>query len=58
MEKLSDEEIIERRNLYVKYLLLKVREGEWHGVCDAGMDLRDHEARYSHIRWQDVPVKA
>ena len=25
----------------IDYLRLKVDEGDWHGVCDAGMDLRD-----------------
>jgi len=27
------------------YLLLKVRQGDWHGVADAAMDIREMEAR-------------
>jgi hypothetical protein len=25
----------------IEYLKLKIFEEDWHGVCDAGMDLRD-----------------
>lgn len=28
----------------IKYLLLKVDEGDWHGVADAAMDIREKEA--------------
>ena len=27
------------------YLMLKVRQGDWHGVADAAMDIREMEAR-------------
>lgn len=28
----------------IKYLILKVDEGDWHGVADAAMDIREKEA--------------
>jgi len=27
------------------YLMLKVRQADWHGVADAAMDIREMEAR-------------
>ena len=33
-----------RRQLMVSYLVMKVGEGDWHGVQDAASDLRDIEA--------------
>lgn len=33
----------EKKDLLVKYLLLKVEEQDWHGVADAAMDLREIE---------------
>lgn len=39
---LSDEEKFE---LMKKYLLLKFQEGDWHGVADAAMDIRELLAR-------------
>jgi len=35
----------EKKALLVKYLLMKVEEGDWHGVADAAMDLREIELR-------------
>ena len=29
------------RKVLIAYLQEKVDEEDWHGVCDAGMDLRD-----------------
>jgi len=29
----------------IAYLLLKVRQRDWHGVADAAMDIREMEAR-------------
>ena len=36
-----------KRRLLVDYLLMKVREGDWHGVADAAMDLRELEVLYA-----------
>lgn len=36
-----------KKKLMVDYLLLKVKEEDWHGVCDASADLRDIEAEKS-----------
>ena len=35
----------EKIALMKKYLLLKFEEGDWHGVADAAMDLRELLAR-------------
>lgn len=37
-------EIEDRRRLMREYLQMKVEEEDWHGVQDAGSDLRDIEA--------------
>jgi hypothetical protein len=29
----------------IAYLLLKVKQKDWHGVADAAMDIREMEAR-------------
>ena len=29
----------------IAYLMLKVRQRDWHGVADAAMDIREMEAR-------------
>jgi hypothetical protein len=34
----------------IDYLLLKVNENDWHGVCDAANDLRVLEAELKVIR--------
>ena len=34
----------ERIEKMKQYLLLKFEEEDWHGVCDAGMDIRDLES--------------
>jgi len=36
--------LAQKRGL-VKYLILKVRTKDWHGVADAAMDIRDIEAK-------------
>lgn len=38
LQKLKD-----RKQGMISYLLLKVNEGDWHGVADAAMDLRELE---------------
>lgn len=35
--------LTERRAAMILYLKLKVEEGDWHGVADAAMDLREIE---------------
>lgn len=32
------------REIMIEYLLLKVRQGDWHGVSDAANDIREMEA--------------
>ena len=34
----------DRKNKMIEYLLLKVKEEDWHGVADAAMDIRDIES--------------
>jgi len=36
------------------YLLLKVRQGDWHGVADAAMDIREMEARKAVEKQNEV----
>lgn len=31
----------EKKQLMIDYLKLKVSEGDWHGVADAAMDIRE-----------------
>ncbi len=39
----SDE--ITDREILIQYLLMKVRQEDWHGVSDAANDLREMDAR-------------
>jgi len=54
----------QRKEMMVKYLLMKVEEQDWHGVADAAMDLRDIEnykagleAKLSMIVPEGKPLK-
>jgi hypothetical protein len=40
----------EHYDCYLKYLLMKVYEREWHGVADAAMDLRELEAKHPELK--------
>ena len=33
------------KEVMIEYLLLKVRQQDWHGVSDAAMDIREMEAK-------------
>ena len=33
------------KEIMLQYLLLKVRQEDWHGVADAAMDIREMEAK-------------
>lgn len=39
----------QRYKIMVDYLQLKVVEKDWHGVCDAAMDLRELVAKYPEV---------
>lgn len=39
MSQVSETEVM------IAYLLLKVKQKDWHGVADAAMDIREMEAR-------------
>lgn len=43
---------LERKRVGTKAdLLLKFEDGDWHGVCDAGMDLRDIDSELIGLRF-------
>lgn len=54
MELTEQAQIIEHRTLYVRYLLMKLQEQDFHGVADAAMDLRDLYARHPDMRWPEI----
>ena len=33
------------KEIMLQYLLLKVKQEDWHGVADAAMDIREMEAK-------------
>jgi hypothetical protein len=39
MRQVSETEVM------IAYLMLKVKQHDWHGVADAAMDIREMEAR-------------
>lgn len=39
-----------QRQTMISYLLSKVDVGDWHGVADAAMDLREIEARINLLK--------
>lgn len=39
--------VFDRKDILIKYLLMKVEVEDWHAVADAAMDLREIEI---HIR--------
>ena len=39
------EEAMTDKEVMIEYLLLKVRQQDWHGVADAAMDIREMEAK-------------
>lgn len=53
---MTDDIAIEVRALYVRYLLMKAAAGDWHGVCDAGNDLREHEAAHPTVKWPTLNI--
>lgn len=46
-----------RRVTMIEYLLLKVKERDWHGVADAAMDLRDIESELIGIEGVEELLK-
>lgn len=46
----SKEKLEERRAKLIVYLQMKVEEMDWHGVQDAGSDLREVDAKLSMIK--------
>lgn len=43
--------------IYIDYLLMKVRERDWHGVSDAANDLRVLEAKGGNMAKKKVMKK-
>ena len=43
---LTDKGPEQTRATLILYLRMKTDEEDWHGVADAAMDLREHDARY------------
>lgn len=45
------------RQLIIDYMVMKMRHGDWHGVADAAMDLRELEATYPELATQwNAPI--
>ena len=42
-------QLIARREQLISYLKMKVEEEDWHGIQDAGSDLREIDAKLSMI---------
>lgn len=53
MPKTKFNELIERRELMVNYLKMKVEEQDWHAVADAAMDLREIDTEIRIIKSGD-----
>jgi hypothetical protein len=45
------------KEVMLAYLLLKVRQEDWHGVADAAMDIREMEAKCSTSSIPSTPKK-
>ena len=48
-EKLTNS-LLQTRNGLIAYLELKVKVGDWHGVADAAMDLREVDAKLEVLK--------
>ena len=46
-------ELVERRNVLITYLRVKVVEQDWHGIADAANDLRETDAALAVWRMKD-----
>ena len=40
----------EKKETYIEYIKLKLKDEDWHGVADAAMDLRELEAKHNSIK--------
>jgi hypothetical protein len=47
---MTKDELKAQKTMLITYLLNKVAAGDWHAVCDAGMDLREIDAVLTHIK--------
>ena len=45
----SIDQLIARRVKLIEYMKMKIEEEDWHGVQDAGSDLREIDAKLSMI---------
>jgi len=45
----QDHEAVTRYKTYQEYLMMKVKERDWHGVADCAMDLRELEAKFPFL---------
>ena len=43
------DQLIARRVKLIEYMKMKIEEEDWHGVQDAGSDLREIDAKLSMI---------
>jgi len=41
----NDMRQVSETEVMIAYLMLKVKQRDWHGVADAAMDIREMEAR-------------
>ena len=47
-------ELVERRNVLITYLRVKLVEQDWHGIADAANDLRETDAALAVWRTKDA----
>lgn len=47
------DDLQKQKSTLITYLLSKVEVGDWHGVADAAMDLREVEAKLSLLLQQE-----
>jgi len=47
---MSPEIYLKEKRLLIEYLKMKVDNGDWHGVADAAMDIREIDAKISMLK--------
>lgn len=54
---MTDAEIIERYLLYMRYAVMKMQDGDLHGVQDAMSDMREIVAAHPTITFPRIRLK-
>lgn len=43
-------DLLEEKKILLQYIMMKIKQQDWHGVADAAMDLREIEVKIKNTK--------